>query len=92
MGRRVTCFLSLHNLHGGAGSTTENWDILRDTDTGRSHVARTGILGQDCVLLQARDHEEERKRSRDAANGEPRTLGLEEKGDRRAKIRLSMWV
>ena len=65
---------------------------LRDRDTGRSHVARTGILGQDCVLLQARDHEEAKKRSRDAANGEPWTLGLETKRDRRAKLRMSMWL
>ena len=49
-------------------------------------------LGRDCVLLQARDHKEERKRSRDAANGEPRTHILEEKGDRQAKLRMSMCV
>ena len=91
--RRRTCVLSLHNLHGGAGPTaTENWDTLRDRDTGRSHVAGTGNLGEDCVLLQVRDHEEERKRSRDAAIGEPWAHGLEERVDRRAKLCMSMWV
>ena len=50
MRRRRTCVLSLHNLHGGASpTTTENWDTLRDRDTGRSHVARTGNLERDCM-------------------------------------------
>ena len=47
---------------------------LLETKALDSHVARTGILGQDCVLLQVRHHGEERKRSRDATIGEPRTL------------------
>ena len=86
MERRGICVLLLYNLHGGAGpTTTENWDTLSARDTGRSHVARTRILGQVCVLFQARNHEKERKRSKDAATGESRTLGLEGKGNRRAK-------
>ena len=82
MGQRGTCVLPLHNLHRGAGpTTTENWDTLRDRDT---YDARTGILGQDCVLLQTRDHEEERKRSRHTV--------LEENEDRRVTLRMSMWM
>ena len=44
------------------------------------------------VLLQICDREEERKRERDVANGIPRTLRPEDKGDQRSKLRMSMWV
>ena len=45
-------------------------------DSGRSHAARAGILGQYCVLLQARNHKKDEKRSGNTVNDHPRTLGL----------------
>ena len=42
-----------------------------------SQWSKLCCLGQDCVLLQARNHKKDGKRSGNTANDQPRTLGLE---------------
>ena len=79
IGWRGTRVLPLQSLHGGAGPTaTQYWRTLGGArDSGRSYATRAGILEQDCVLLQARNHKKHGKRSGNTANEQPRTLGLE---------------
>ena len=71
-----THVLPLQSLHGGAGPTaTQYWRTLRARDSGRSYGARAGILGQDFVLLQARNHNKDEERSGNTTNEQSRIEG-----------------